>query len=365
MKRLKSILIVTIITFITFLAMVAVNLHGRGTIDIQLEKVAVVGGEEFIIQRLGGVCEDLQGKFYVLDRRAFKVYKFSPEGKKLLQFGRKGEGPGDMTRPYHISVSQKGSIVVTEDTNIVSYFDTNGRFLKRYNLAEKNAGGSVVSIQYAGPDLFYCEKSIPDRKRRQHLVSLKESVPGRELLTLPDVSISLRRGDRIANYLVRIHECTPSILFHHYKNRSVAGMSKEYKLLLLDERGKTVAVLKRDFKPQPSSKKEKDSFAEAVTSARLPEDLTKAVIHQMPDTKNIFDSILVSDRHVYVFRTKSDVTDTGTPHPADIFSLDGKFMGTIEMENKPVLITGKHMYIPEETDEEDLVVVKYRYKLSN
>jgi hypothetical protein len=330
--------------------------------QILLEKKAVVGGNDLILERLGGVCQDEDDNFYVLDIRVYKVYKFSPQGKQLLAFGQKGEGPGDFLRPYHIAMTEKGEIAVSEDLNVVSFFDRQGKFITRLNLKQK-VGGIVLSLKYAGPDLFYVEKVIPGNQRKQILVDLKRDMTVENLFTLPDISINITRDGRQAAYFIRIHECTPVILFTHFNGYSAAGFSKNYNILLLDQQGKQIAHLKRDIKPQKATAAEKASFAEAIRSTRLPEEVKKGVIQQIPETKNVFDHLLISHQHVYVFRTKENTTAREAPFPVDIFSLDGKYLGFMTMKDKPTLVTKKWMYIPETDEEDNLLLVKYAYRL--
>ncbi len=363
MKKLKPILIMVLL----HLAILLLNpaLHGANAVRLQQEKIAVMGGEDLVIERFGGVCEDPEGNVYLLDRKAFKVYKFSPMGKQLAAFGQKGEGPGDLMRPYAIDISAEGEVVITESLNFVSFFDGNGKFLRRTNLG-KHLGGNAELIKYAGPEMIYFAKMFPEQQREMRQILVNRRDPGKQkvLFTLPDISINIRRGGQTAAYWVRIHECTPNILFHHCNGVSAAGYSKKYHVRVVDKHGEPLAELIRDFKPQAASPLEKKSYAESIEGTRLPEDVKKAVIKHMPETKNIFDHLLVSPQYVFVFRTRANTLDREEPLPVDVFSLDGTFHGTLGMENKPALITGKYMYTPETGDEDNLSIVKYSYSLS-
>jgi hypothetical protein len=351
------------IIFVVFIFMVVwVYGHPQHHYRLQLEKKAVFGGDEPVLERIEGVCEDEDGNFYVLDIKAFKVYKVSPQGKLLLSFGHKGEGPGDFLGPHHIAMSEKGQIIVCEYLSLVSIFDRQGKFITRHNLKDK-IGGELFSLKYAGPDLYYVEKLIPENQRKQMLVNLKSDVVTEKLFTLPDISITIQRGDRRARYNVRVHECTPVILFNHFKEYSAAGFSKDYNILILDRQGKRIAHLKRNIKPQKTTLEEKAGFTNAIQGTRLPDDIKKAAIRQLPETKNIFDHLLISHQYVYVFRIKEDVTDTEASYPVDLFSLEGKYLGAMTMKDKPLLVTEKYMYILETDEEDNLFLVKYAYQL--
>jgi hypothetical protein len=349
-----------VISFI--LIMFWVNIYARYDYHVRLKEEVVVGRDDLILERLGNVCQDDEGNFYVLDVNAYKVHKFSPRGKLLLTFGRKGEGPGEFLKPYHIAITEKGELAVSEDLNIVSFFDGQGKYLTRLNLKQK-IGGILLSLEYAGPDLFYVEKVVPGNQLKQMLIDLKDDANNKYLFTLPDISVKIIRDGRQALYSVRIHECTPMILFTHYKGYSAAGFSKAYDILLFDRQGKQIAHLKRDIKPLQSTSTEKEAFADAIRSTRLPEDVKKNVIQQIPGTKNIFDKLLISHQYIYVFRTKTDTTADESPIPVDLFSLAGKFQGSMALKDKPTLVTDEWMYIPETDENDNLLLVKYGYEI--
>jgi hypothetical protein len=48
----------------------------------------------------------------------------------------------------------------------------------------------------------------------------------------------------------------------------------------------------------------------------------------------------------------------------DIFSLDGKYLGFMTMKDQPTLVTEKWMYIPETDEEDNLLLVKYAYRIN-
>ncbi len=64
-------------------------------LSLNIQAVVELGRENLMFQNIESICEDLEENFYVLDSKAFKVYKFSPKGKLLLSFGSRGEGPGE------------------------------------------------------------------------------------------------------------------------------------------------------------------------------------------------------------------------------------------------------------------------------
>jgi peptidylamidoglycolate lyase len=78
------------------------------------------------------------GQFYVSDGYGnSRVVKFSPEGKFLLQWGKKGDQPGEFKIPHGISLDNTGKVYVADRENSrVQIFDADGKFLTQWKSAE-------------------------------------------------------------------------------------------------------------------------------------------------------------------------------------------------------------------------------------
>jgi DNA-binding beta-propeller fold protein YncE len=62
-----------------------------------------------------------------------RVVKFSPKGKYLKAWGKKGSGPGEFDTPHGIAIDAKGNVYVAERlNNRVQVFDSEGRFLAQW-----------------------------------------------------------------------------------------------------------------------------------------------------------------------------------------------------------------------------------------
>jgi len=78
-----------------------------------------------------------------------RIAKFSPDGKFLLDWGRKGTGPGEFDLPHSVSVDAQGLVYVADRNNArIQVFDANGRFLKEWKSAELGRPWSLT----VGPD---------------------------------------------------------------------------------------------------------------------------------------------------------------------------------------------------------------------
>lgn len=98
------------------------------------------------------ISVDTQKNIYILNDRTGKIIKFDAKGKHLLSFGGLGQGPGEMTMPFNMSIMSDTVFVFDYANHITHVFDLNGKFVRRdyidnlsfiYFLSGVNADKSV------------------------------------------------------------------------------------------------------------------------------------------------------------------------------------------------------------------------------
>jgi DNA-binding beta-propeller fold protein YncE len=90
------------------------------------------------------------GEFYVSDGYGnSRVAKFSAQGEFLLDWGRKGDQPGEFDTPHGIALDAQGRVYVADRSNArVQVFDGNGKFLSQWKSAELGRPWDIT----IGPD---------------------------------------------------------------------------------------------------------------------------------------------------------------------------------------------------------------------
>jgi DNA-binding beta-propeller fold protein YncE len=74
------------------------------------------------------------GDLYVTDGYGgARVVKFSRDGKYLLEWGKRGTGPGEFGLPHNVVVDMQGQVYVTDrDNQRIQIFDASGKFLNEW-----------------------------------------------------------------------------------------------------------------------------------------------------------------------------------------------------------------------------------------
>ncbi|NIM11206.1 MAG: 6-bladed beta-propeller [Candidatus Aminicenantes bacterium] len=343
---------------ILMIFLISAMLNAENTIQMNLKKTVQVGKKDVTFYAISSICEDDEENFYVMDYKAYKVYKFSPTGKFLTGFGQKGEGPGDFKMSARVYFSKKLGIIVTEIMNEVSIFTREAKFLKKINLAAKF--GHTFKVKYAGGALFYAELQKPDRRRHQVIVDQDLKIVNKDLLSRPDWEVV---GNDEIRYTLSFPEFTPGLLFGYFNGYAAAAITNKYEILLLKE-GKVIRKFKRNVSPDKISSKEKDKFIKEIKDIKdWPPSVKNKFIDGIPKYKNFLREILISRDYLFVFRVKEDTLKEESPYPVDVFKLSGEYLGSIHLKELPKLISGRYMYFTETDEEDDLVVVKYSYEL--
>lgn len=82
-------------------------------------------------QRPNCAAVDKDGRVYVTDSAAGKVFVFGKNGKKIMAFGSKGSGAEDFEFPNGILVTRDGNLLISDSANKdIKLFSSKGKFIK-------------------------------------------------------------------------------------------------------------------------------------------------------------------------------------------------------------------------------------------
>jgi hypothetical protein len=332
------------------------------SVGLTLGPAMEIGREESLFASIASVCEDNELNFYVLDRMEHAVFKFSPEGRLLIRFGRKGQGPGDFQSPGQIVFTPDGELAVLEDLYYVSFLTTDGTFIRRLDLNGR------LGLGFIGLDRYYGWIWRPDD--RQQLMVDAENKILRTFHALPKDLFSVNLPDetgRLVMFNYSHDAYVPRFLYDHGGRLSAVGISDRYEIELLDEQGRTVTTIRRDLKPQKLSGREKDylerTVREFAKSKGWPDRVARELGKKIPATKNFIGAVRIPPQYVFVFRFPPDISAEKAPSPVDIFTKKDEFLGTTEFPDIPLFISDKTAYFVKSDDSGNVYLLRADYSL--
>ncbi len=330
------------------------------SVVIKLGTPLEIGRAGLLFASIASVCEDGAGNFYVLDRQEQSVFKFSHDGSPLLKFGRKGQGPGDFQSPGQMAFTSAGELAVLEDVGSVSFFSTDGRFLRRLDLNGRLGVGLV------GPDRYYSwDRTSGDRQ--QLLIDSKNNILATFHVTPGDLFSTVLPDEtgRLVMFSYVHEACTPQFLFAHGSGLSAVGISDRYEIAILDEQGRKAITLKRDVKPMKLGAREREflerEFGDFVKSKNWPEQVVRELRNKIPAFKSVLASARISPNNIFIFRVPPDIALAPPRYPVDVFTREGAFLGTGELSEVPLLISEKAMYFSRTDTDGNVYLVRRPY----
>lgn len=124
-----------------------------GQLLMRLGKAGVPGNDSLHFNLPTDIAIQEDGSFYVSDGYGnSRVVKFSPTGKYLFEWGRKGDGEGEFDIPHGLSLDGQGNVYVADRENKrIQVFDAAGKFKKQ--IADHSVG-NVCAVAVAHEKLF-------------------------------------------------------------------------------------------------------------------------------------------------------------------------------------------------------------------
>lgn len=331
------------------------NLYSIGSLD----------GEPWeILSRVRGVGFDDVGRLYVLDADS-RVLTFGPDGEFLGQFGRKGEGPGEINRPMAMVVAGDGTVVVVDPSAGYQVFGPGGDFRHAIRSRTPMFGMSGIQVVWSADALVAPGGSLASLEAGQQgrgLPVYRQPLdPAADAEVIHDADVPTVQGSVTSGAgggrrvrMRRPAPYSPSLKLAAGKGTEVAMVTgTDWKLEVLSATGGVVATLKRPLPGRPSTPEDRevleermqDGGAQGVVVARRSGGAARsggppAGMQGSPGELDIAETIPSiralrgdGDGVVFVARETNPV-DQPAP-PIDVVTLDGDYLGSLSGEELP------------------------------
>jgi hypothetical protein len=312
---------------------------------VELKEDLSIGGKDaqgdYALGEIRDVVVDDAGIIYVLDSKNFNIKVFDSSGKFLRTIGRKGQGPGEFEIPLMMSlIKTKGELAVHQVTRRMSFFKTDGTFIRNHLFKDLLAGrGGCDSTG----QMYIMEVRTGDSGSR--FVTKKLTENGTVVATLGDTPASSRD---------KFNPFRPVGWFEIDKSDNfVYGYPETYEIQFFGASdAKLFKKIIRDFDPVAVTAEERADQEKAYQGTNT--------IFDFPKYHAAYRWFFLGDLgHMFV-ATFEKTPDGKLIH--DIFDPEGRFIGRIPLKRVGICIF-KGKYYSREEDAEGYPVLK-RYDVN-
>lgn len=335
----------------------------KGEWDFRLEKLWEVenAGEDILVS-ITTIRVDKDGKIFMFDRKIGKFFVFSPGGKFLYSFGKKGEGPGEYK--WVFSFSLFGQHVVVPDQNKLHLFAKDGKFVKSHNIPMMTFPRAFID-----ENRFISVKSDIEEKEEFDQLQVYDLTTGKRT-TIAEIKAekALKASSGGMQIAIKDSSTSPTVILDFHDNALYFGKNDQYLIKKTDLDGKELfsfSLEERKRKEIPEAFKRKRFDNMSLNGRKMPKEMVDQMIKNMGDHSTFYNRIQVDDNGlIYVF--VNDVTyETG--QEIDIFSPEGKYLYHAHIklpegltEKTPYIIEGNYLYLFAEDEEGIGKLVKFK-----
>lgn len=115
--------------------------------QVKLELVRQFGaddskGENYYLYNPSDIIKDKDKNYFILDAGNFKIKKYDHDGRFLLSFGNKGQGPGEFEYAGQIVLNNENRLLVVDGVSKrINIFDTDGNFIDLVRISDYDQPG--------------------------------------------------------------------------------------------------------------------------------------------------------------------------------------------------------------------------------
>lgn len=265
------------------------------------------------------------GSFYMASTKQNTILYFNKDGKLQSEFGRSGQGPGDLTYPTDVSVLDERYVVVLEYglTQRISIFDTKGVFIKILR-----TNGPVSSCQALSNGKIAIVTGSLNPPVREDRVSILDIEIGKQTEVAAFSHQILGRGR------LQVVSLEPKVCIARIGDDDLAvGFTDEPSITIYSHDGTRLGKISLNIAVRKVKRSEIERFllAMAETQNKEVQESLKKVVRQNIDTiplpeKYPYYYQMAVDSQQRIFIYANDAWIDGTPVSFQVYSRKGEFI---------------------------------------
>jgi hypothetical protein len=303
---------------------------------LELKEDLSLGGPEaqgdYAFGQIRTFIVDDAGSIYVLDQQSSHIKVFDKTGKYVRTIGRKGQGPGELENPMTLSFNRtKGELAVHQASRRMSYFKTDGTFLRHLSLKEMWALRGRVDSQ---GNIYITEGFIDDNDPRYET---KKLGPDTSVIAVLAKSPAPTGGGRL----------NPFMAINYFQvdraDNLVYGYPETYEIQFFGPANhKVFKKITREYDPVAVTAEEREKQEKDIPPGM-------SINFDFSKYHSAYYRFFLSDLgHVFV-QTWEKTKDGKSIH--DIFDAEGRFIGRVPLKPSGVeILKGKYYALEEDED---------------
>jgi hypothetical protein len=286
------------------------TLEEEFSIDTERDEIASVGLTDIMHFDV-----DSKGNIYCLNEMSNEkfIVKFNKNGNFIISFGRKGQGPGEMNRPYHLELNHQEQIVVTDYlARKLVFFDNEGSYIKEI-------AGDVMAMRVhpLSNGNYLAWHQLSGQITDEYLIQTPLSLRAFDMNEIKELD-----RYKYPNYRVtgKVRGTVPQFVWA-VSGRCIyiGNETRDYEIWVFDLEGNLLRKILKAYNPQGIPNEYKEERTKNMTIER------KEATY-FPDSFPPFQGIMSDDSdRLYVMTYEKDV-ETGA-YMFDIFDSEGLFIG--------------------------------------
>ena len=261
----------------------------------EVYRVGSVAGEEWEqFVRIVSLDFDGAGNLHVLDGQASRVVVVAPDGSRLREYGRAGDGPGEFRAANQIVVMADGQAMVFDrEHSAFHIFDPGGQVVRTVRMPGGGLMTNMPDLDLAGTGDFVIPNGSVGSVSLNLLAGLETDEPGRHSRPVTRLSLS---GDEVAtDTIAKAWMAPPAQTAQRRASNGVVWLGSEalalapslfvgalpgggvafsdssaYDIRVTGSEGAILRILTRPFRPQPVTDRVRE--AEEKRQLRLEEE---------------------------------------------------------------------------------------------
>ena len=304
---------------------------------LELKEDLSLGGPEaqgdYAFGQIRTFIVDDAGSIYVLDQQSSHIKVFDKTGKYVRTIGRQGQGPGELERPMTLSFNRTpGELAVQQQTRRMTYFMTDGTFLRHLSLKDMLALRGRVDSR----GNIYITELIMDENDSRY--ATKKLAPDASLLAvIGQTPAPAGRGSKIRAFV-------PISYFQVDRADSlVYGYPETYEIQFFGPTDhKVFKKISREYDPVAVTAEERAEQEKDVPSGMKSD-------FDFPKNHSAYTRFFLSDLGHVIVQTWEKTKDGMFVH--DVFDAEGKFIGRVPLMPSGVeILKGKYYALEEDED---------------